>query len=196
MDEYVEAFKNQTGLLCEQTFCGTTLFGTLPLPAPLGESVCRYEVLFSKKSPQKIFKFYLEHLLLTCQTGQEKTVTGKLVFAREEENAKLYFFPPVHDAAEKLENFMKTALSTYSSPRPLPIFAAASYEYCKRSLAKNPKTPPEKDPAVRKKFLESDLQYHKVIGEFFDEDNFNDEEFRELAKFLFSDIAQIKPGEL
>ena len=99
-------------------------------------------------------------------------------------------------AAEMLENFMKTALSTYSSPRPLPIFAAASYEYCKRSLAKNPKTPPEKDPAVRKQFLESDLQYHKVIGEFFDEDNFNDEEFRELAKFLFSDIAQITPGEL
>ena len=35
-EELVEAFKTQTALLCEQTFCGVPLFSTLEFPRPAG----------------------------------------------------------------------------------------------------------------------------------------------------------------
>ena len=186
-EELVEAFKTQTALLCEQTFCGVTLFSTLEFPRPAGENICRYKVLFSRSSGEKLFQFYLEHLLLTCQMGEKHSVTGKLVFAKEEKN-KLRSFPVISpsDARRKLEELMGIALRTYSVPQPLPIFASASFEFAKNPSSAN----------IKKKFVEKDLKYNKVIKEFFDEENFCEGEFEDMAAAIFSDIVNIEPEEL
>ena len=86
----------------------------------------------------------------------------------------------------KLEELMGIALRTYSAPQPLPVFAAASLE-----CAKNPSS-----ANIKKKFVEKDLKYNKVIKEFFDEENFCEGEFEDLAAAIFSDIVNIEPEEL
>ena len=187
-EELVEAFKTQTALLCEQTFCGVTLFSTLEFPRSTGDNICRYMVLFSHSSGEKLFQFYLEHLLLTCQMGEKHSVTGKLVFAKEEEKKKLRSFPVISpaDARTKLEELMGIALRTYSASLPLPVFAEASLECAKDPSSAN----------IKKKFVEKDLKYNKVIEQFFDEENFCEGEFEDLAAAIFSDIVNIEPEEL
>ena len=44
--------------------------------------------------------------------------------------------------------------------------------------------------------MEKDLKYNKVIEQFFDEENFCEGEFEDLAAAIFSDIVNIEPEEL
>jgi exonuclease V gamma subunit len=181
-EKFASEFRNMTTVSCNVLLpCNRTLSGTIAIPADFEETRERHQIQFSKSSADKLLNFYLEQLLLTLHF--KFPVTGKVIFTKEAPDVMAREFPPVANAAERLNKLLLTALHVYSKPAPLPIFSSASFECCK-----------EKGDCV--KGFKNDVLYHGVIERFYTENDFCTDRFKRLARRIYAPVAAIEGSPL
>ena len=175
---FIEKYRSLVTVNCSVTLpCGRTLCGSVAIPSDLEKSQVRHLISFSKCSPEKLFQFHLEQLLLAA-FFKLPGLRGELIFTKEEPDAMVRSFPPVRDAEKQLNKLLLTALHTWSKKMPLPLFANASLACCQgENYAKA---------------FATDLRYNRAIGLFYDENNYDSGRFKRLAKRVYAPVAEVE----
>ena len=140
---------------------------------------------FSSFKPDKLFRFYLENLLLAA-AGAEG-ISGKIIFSTQK-GIESRVLPPFtrDDAIRELTSLTAVALRICTSEMPLPLFANASFARAKHHLDQT-----QSDKAAAE-FEGRDLKYNKVIERFYTADVLNEDEFDTLARAVYTSVASFK----